>query len=216
VLSSIRVRSDEEIEALIVRAAGCDEVAWQELWAALEPRLLGLVRKPRFLGQLADNEDACRDIVLAVMERLRQEDFKRLKVYLDARAHTPTLSFYAWLSIVAKRVGIDHMRAMPEYIDRRRSKEPVSSPGKWLTPVTFTESKVDAELGTFTGRVTAAELLEHARAEVSGEQLRALELWLQDASFEEIARAIAVSDADEAARLVRAVLERLRRKFRHG
>jgi DNA-directed RNA polymerase specialized sigma24 family protein len=208
------VLSDEDIEALIVKVAAGAERAWQELWAAMEPRLLGLVRKPKFLGDLAENEDACRDIVLAVMARLREQDFVRLKLYLDARARTPSMTFFSWLGVVAKRVGIDHMRAMPEYVDRRRSREPVSSPGKWITPVTFTESAVGAELKTFSRRVTAVELLEHARATVPEEQQRALELWLQDASFEEIAAEIAAPDADHAARLVRAVLERLRRKFR--
>jgi DNA-directed RNA polymerase specialized sigma24 family protein len=208
------VLSDDEIEALVAKVVAGDERAWQELWAALQPRLLGLVRKPKFLGDIADNEDACRDIVLAVMARLREQDFMRLRLYLDARARTPTMIFFSWLGVVTKRVGIDHMRAMPEYVDRRRSREPVSSPGKWITPVTFTESAVGAELKTFSRKVTAAELLAHARAMVPDDQQRALELWLQDASFEEIAQEISAPDADHAAKLVRAVLERLRRKFR--
>jgi hypothetical protein len=96
------------------------------------------------------------------------------------------------------------MRAMPGYIDRRRSREPVSSPGKWITPVTLTESKVGGDQSTFSRRATAHELIE---------QRRALELWLQGAAAEEIAQEIGGSP-EQATKMVRAVLERLRRKFR--
>ena len=39
-----------ELEALVVRAAAGDGAAWQALWRELEPMLLAMIARPRFLG----------------------------------------------------------------------------------------------------------------------------------------------------------------------
>jgi DNA-directed RNA polymerase specialized sigma24 family protein len=209
-------RDDEaRLETLVARSADGDEAAWRELWTEVEPRLCRLIGRPRFLGRLGRQEDDRHNIVVEVMARLREQGFHRLRLYLGARAKNPRLGFFTWLRVVAKRVAIDYMRAHPDYIDRRRSPEPVSAPGKWITPVTLpTASQLPGERPAITTRATAAELLRHADLALPETQRRALELWIQSQDYDEIARRLELRAAGEAERLVRAAIERLRRHFR--
>jgi hypothetical protein len=65
-----------------------------------------------------------------------------------------------------------------------------------------------------TNRGTAHELLQFAAGAIPEDQRRALELWAQSESFEDIARALGMGSAADAERAVRAAIERLRRRFR--
>src|SRR5262249_11549552 len=121
------------------------------------------------------------------------------------------LAFFTWLQVVAKRVGIDYMRAHPDYIDRRRSRKP----GVWIVPAPLTSSR-PGKPPSITRRGTAAELLRHADVALPEPQRRALEPWIQSQSYGEIARHLDLGVPAAAARLVRAALERLRRRFRTG
>jgi len=202
-----------ELEALVVRAADGDELAWQRLWAAIEPRLARVIAQPRFLGRLGQREDDRRSIIVDVMARLRDHDFDRLRLYLAARRDNPQLQFLTWLRVVAKRVGIDYMRAHPDYLDRRREAD-ASRVGQWIDPQPLPPaSRIGGGRPGMTNRGTAHELLRYA-AELPEVQRRALELWVQSEPFAEIARAVGLTTAAEAERTVRAVLERLRRRFR--
>src|SRR5436190_6099317 len=126
---------EEKVETLVVAAAGRDELAWQRLWAAIEPPLSRIIAQPRFLGRLGQREDDRRNIVVAVMARLRADQFSRLQLYLDARRTNPRLRFLSWLRVVAKRVGIDYLRAHPDYV--RRHDADASRPGVWVDPGTL-------------------------------------------------------------------------------
>lgn len=203
---------DEEIERLVVQAVA-DDAAWQALWAAIEPPLLRIIAQPRFLGRLGQREDDRRNIVVAVMARLRADAFARLHQYLAARTANPRLRFMSWLRVVAKRVGIDYMRAHPDYV--RRHDANASRPGAWIDAGTLPPaSQIFGERPPVTNRGTAQELLAYAAGVIPDEQRRALELWAQSESFDDIARVLALPSARDAERTVRAVIERLRRKFR--
>ena len=205
--------TDEEIERLVTRAAAADDAAWQSLWAAIENPLSRFIAQPRFLGRLGQREDDRRNIVVAVMARLRADAFGRLRQYLEARAQNPRLRFMSWLRVVAKRVGIDYMRAHPDYV--RRHDANASRPGVWVDAGTLPPaSQIVGDRPPVTNRGTAQELLVYAAGVIPEEQRRALELWAQSESFEDIARTLGMPSAREAERTVRAVLERLRRKFR--
>jgi len=202
----------EDLETLVVAAAGGDERAWQELWAAIEPQLLRLVAQPRFLGPLGQREDDRRNIVVAVMARLRADEFHRLKLYLEAKRKNERLRFFGWLRVVAKRVGIDYLRAHPDYV--RRDESQASAPGRWVEAGTLPPaSRIFGERPPMTNRGTVRELLAFAANSIPPDQLRALQMWAASESFGDIARALACTSED-AERLVRAALERLRRKYR--
>lgn len=204
---------EEEVELLVAAAAGRDEAAWQRLWAAIEPPLSRIIAQPRFLGRLGQREDDRRNIVVAVMARLRAEQFARLQMYLDARKQNPRLRFISWLRVVAKRVGIDYLRSHPDYV--RRHDEDASRPGAWVDAGTLPPaSQIFGERPPVTNRGTARELLAFAAGAIPDDQRRALELWAQSESFEDIAKTLQLASATEAEKTVRAAIERLRRRFR--
>jgi DNA-directed RNA polymerase specialized sigma24 family protein len=207
------MRDEQELETLVVAAAGESEAAWQRLWAAIEPPLSRIIAQPRFLGRLGQREDDRRNIVVAVMARLRADRLARLKMYLDAKRANPRLRFLSWLRVVAKRVGIDYLRAHPDYL--RRDESNASTPGKWIDPGTLPPaSQIMGERPPITNQGTARELLQFAAGAIPDEQRRALEMWSQSESFADIASALRLASAGEAEKTVRAAIERLRRKFR--
>ncbi|MDX2090145.1 MAG: hypothetical protein SFX73_19965 [Kofleriaceae bacterium] len=204
---------EDTVEALVGAAAAGDEPAWQSLWVAVEPSLSRLVAQPRFLGRLGQREDDRRNIVVAVMARLRADRFARLGLYLEARAANPRLRFTCWLRVVAKRVGIDYLRAHPDYVRRHDAER--SKPGEWIDPGTLPPaSQIVGERPPVTDRGTAQELLRFAAGTIPDAQRRALELWVQSEPFEAIAGVLRLASTSEAEKLVRAALERLRRQFR--
>src|SRR5436190_3639513 len=198
---------EEKVETLVVAAAGRDELAWQRLWAAVEPRLSRIVAQPRFLGRLGQREDDRRNVVVDVLARLRADNFHRLRIYLDTRTANPALKFMTWLRVVTKRVGIDYLRGHPDYIDRRRDPERGSAPGEWVDAGTLPSgSKLQGERPPVTNRGTAQQLLRYAAGAIPETQRRALELWVQSDSYAEIARELGLADAAAAERMVRAVI----------
>lgn len=204
---------DETLEQLVVAAAGEDEAAWQALWSAVEPPLSRIIAQPRFLGRLGGREDDRRNIVVAVMARLRADRYARLRLYLDAKRANPRLRFVSWLRVVAKRVGIDYLRSHPDYV--RRHDANASKPGRWVDAEELPPaSQIVGGRPPVTDLGTAQELLSYAAGVIPPDQRRALELWAQSESFEDIARTLGLANAAAAERVVRAVIERLRRRFR--
>jgi hypothetical protein len=200
-------------DATIAAAASGDEQAWHAVWAAVEPPLLRILAQPSFLGRLGQQEDDRRNIVVAVMARLRADNFKRLQLFLDARRTNEQLTFLAWLRVVAKRVGIDYMRAHPDWV--RHTDETASTPGRWIrTEALPPPSELPGSRPPVTAHGTAHELLAYAAATVTPAQLRALELWSQSEGFDDIAAHMGLPTAADAERTVRAALERLRRYYR--
>lgn len=205
-----------ELEKLVEAAAGGDAAAWQHLLAALAPPLTRIVGQPRFLGRLSQRDDDRDNIVISVFERLRANDHARLKLYLEARAANPQLKFLSWLRVVAKRVGIDYQRAHPDYL--RRHDANASKPGEWVQAGTLPPgSQLFGERPPITNLGTAHELLQYARSgALSEDQQRAIELWSQGEGFPDIATTLGLKSSQAAERMVRAGLERLRRKYRPG
>jgi DNA-directed RNA polymerase specialized sigma24 family protein len=201
-----------DIETLVVRAAAADEAAWQQLWSAIEPPLTRMIAQPRFLGALGRNEDDRRNIIVAVMGRLRADDFARLTLYLESRRENPRLTFVGWLSVVAKRVGIDYLRAHPAYV--RRCGAQRSRPGAWVHETGVPESQLVGARVPVTMRLTARRIVEQAGRGLPTVQRRALELWTHGEDLPDIAREVGLADARAAHRAVRAALDRLRRACR--
>jgi len=196
---------EDEIEALVVAAAGQDEPAWQRLWAAIEPPLSKIIARPRFLNRLGQREDDRRNIVVQVMARLRADDFHRLRLYLEAREGNPRLRFLSWLRVVTKRVGIDYMRAHPDYLRRATGSEWIQF--KTMPP----DSQGPSDRPPMTDHGTAHELARRANGQLPVKQHQAVALWNRGFSYEDIAHRLGVRSPTDARRLVRAALARLRR-----
>jgi DNA-directed RNA polymerase specialized sigma24 family protein len=204
---------DEELERLVEATHQGDAAAWKQLWAALEPPLSRIVAQPRFLGRLGQREDDRKNIVLNVITRLRAENFARLGLYLEAKQQNPKLRFLSWLRVVAKRVGIDYLRAHPDYL--RRHDADASRPGVWVDPGTLPPaSQLFGQRPPMTIQGTAHELLAYAKGAIPEDQYQAIELWSRSESFDDIAKTLKLASPQAAEKMVRAALERLRRKFR--
>jgi DNA-directed RNA polymerase specialized sigma24 family protein len=214
----VSIMDDIQLEDLVERAADGDSAAWRTLWEDVEPWLIKLVGNPRFLGRVGQRDDDRNNIILEVMARLHVDHFHRLQLYVATRRSNPNLKFKTWLRVVAKRVGIDYLRGHQNYVDRRRDPNRGSAPGEWIEPGTLpSQSKLPGERPPMTNRGTALELLRYAAGAVPEPQLSALEMWTQSASYDEIARELQIAEgAAGAERLVRAAIERLRRRFRGG
>jgi DNA-directed RNA polymerase specialized sigma24 family protein len=203
---------DLEIEALVSSVAAGDEDAWRQLWHRLEARLWRLVRKRTFPGRQPRHDDDCRDVVVAIMARLRQHRFARIRRYLASRSANPHLSFIRWVIVVAKRVAIDCVRGHPDYVDRRRAAAGPS--GVWIRSVPLPHGDLAGDAVSVITAVTARQIMSYAAGALSDPQRRALELWTEQLTHDEIARALALERPAEAARLVHSALARLRRRFR--
>jgi len=209
------VSDDAQLEQLVLSTVEGQTQAWGALWQAVEPRLFGLVRSPRVTGRLSQDLDECRNIVVEVMSRLSDDDFRRLRLYVSAREKSPSLQFFPWLIVVARRVAIDYLRGHGEYIDRRRSRNTGSAPGRWMQRKTMpSESRVGGQRPGLTNHGVAMTMLRFAYRELPSEQLTALERWVVGSSFGDIAGELELSEVGEAEKLVRAALQRLRREFR--
>jgi hypothetical protein len=100
----------DELEHLVVAAAAGQPAAWAAFAAALEPWLARLVADPRFVGRVGQGELDRHHIVQEVMNRLSDDGFARLRLYLEARRENPRLALRTWLRVVAKRAGVDYAR----------------------------------------------------------------------------------------------------------
>lgn len=205
----------ESIDQLVASVADGEAGAWDRLWLLLEPLLSRMLRSARATGRLCGSEDDRRSILVEVMARLHDDEFRRLKLYLHACEQRPGLAFEPWLRVVARRVAVDYIRGHSEYIDRRRQRTPASSPGRWveLAPLAG-DSLLVGDRPQYTNRGAAMKMLRYAYSNLPPDQLAAFELWIINTDFDAIAHQVGAADAKAAERLVRAALERLRRQFR--
>ncbi len=208
-------RSTSDLSELLIDAASGNDAAWWLLWDTLEPKLERIYSNPRNTGRMSGDEDDVRNMLVALMEKLREDDSRRLKEYLEK--HRGDLDgFEGWLVVVAKRVAIDYMRAHHSYIDRRREVN-ASTTGKWLVPDTLpSDSQLVGHRPPVTSRGSALALLRYAYETLPKEQMSALELWILNRPYDEIATELDMGSAADANRAVKAGLERLRRRFRES
>jgi DNA-directed RNA polymerase specialized sigma24 family protein len=207
--------ADEGVEELVAQACTGDEIAWQALWARLDPWLDALVARRALIGRLSRRDDDRRGVVVLVMARLRQHDFQRLRMYQSERVKKPSLALKAWLTVVAKHVAIDYLRAHPDFMasGSRAASERRGDLVQWKTLPPA--SRGPATRPQVTREISAHQMLEWAQRNLPGDQYRALELRMaRDIPDMAIARDMGLSGPEEAQRLIRAAEARLRRQFR--
>ncbi len=204
-----------QLEALVADTLAHREGAWQSFWRIAEPQLYTILRRPRVLGRLSQSEDHCRNIVVEVLAALQADDYARLRRYLLAKQANPDLPFWAWLTVVAKRMAIDYIRQQDEFIDLRKQRG--DQTGAWRETTSLpSPSRLGGARPPVTDTRAAHEVLEFAEKHLDTNKRRALAAWMQGARFEDIAAQLGLAAPIEAERLVRAALERIRRQFRQG
>jgi DNA-directed RNA polymerase specialized sigma24 family protein len=213
-LQVVDVDEEESYRALVVRVCTGDAHAWHQLWQRLDPALHRLVRGFR-MGRLSREPEERQVVVLEVITRLRADGHRRLRMFAEAAARDPQLSLLGWLKVVAHRVAIDVLRAHPNFTGEIRDADGKRHGGRWNDPHTLPPpSLLAGPRPPVTRDGTARQMLEHARVLLPERQYQALVLRLQGEPAADIARALALAGPAEAERMVRAALERLRRRFR--
>ena len=127
--------------------------------------------------------------MVEVIRRLRERDFRRLRMYQQAKREGAKASWAGWLRTLCIRACIDHVRAHPEFFDERRA----GKPGRWVEMVGLSEAP--AHSVSPEDLALAGQLLARAREHLRGDQREALHAWLAGLSFAEIAQRLDIEDA---------------------
>jgi DNA-directed RNA polymerase specialized sigma24 family protein len=202
-------------EALVARAVNGDEEAWQALVRHLWAELHGFVRKSRTMGRFGRSDDHVSDVLTRLVERLRRDGGHGLRLYAPWRAKNLDKTFADWIRIVTVNIMRRYVRERLESV--HDGSAPLPSVKRLLNE--FAQSPVLEELGVrppITDAQTAQELLAFAQTRLPEVQCRALMMWIEGASFEEIAGELKLRGAKEADRAVRAATAVLRRHFAGG
>lgn len=200
-------------EELAARAAEGDASACRALVEHLWPAWVDAVRSNRSMGALAAADDHVHEVVTRLAEKIGRADGRGLRLYRPWRERNPDKTFADWIRIVTKNVIRDYVR---EQLGPVTSGDGEVSLKRLLNE--FASSPALEEQGVrppLTAAQTARELLEFARKRLPAGQLRALALWLEGATFEDIASELG-SDVEEARKLLRAGVATLRREFAGG
>jgi DNA-directed RNA polymerase specialized sigma24 family protein len=201
---------------LVEDAASGNEAAWWLLWEQVEPKLERMLSNPRVTGRLSGNVDDVRNILVSVMEKLLDQDRRRLKSYLEKKSNKSG-GFPAWLAVVTKRVAIDYMRGHDDYVDKRRTRGEESAAGAWVIPKELpNDSQLFGNRPPVTDRGSALALLRYAYSTLPEDQMSALEMWILNKPYSDIAEELGIASPEAANKMVRAALERLRRRFRES
>jgi hypothetical protein len=199
----------------VPRVVGGDDAAWKELVVQLEPHLIALLRRSRTLGPMRHNVDDCRAVMISVLERMKKDDYRGLRLFQPWVAANPEKDFGDWIRIVTVNMARDHVSS--RLGDAARSDdEPPLNKRMLNTLASLLPSDDDHRLAfrpLITNDQLARELMEYAVRTLDPVQLRALTLWIQGGSFEELATELDLPRPQDATRLVRAALARLRRHF---
>lgn len=184
-----------------------DVDAWHELWAVAEGVIWAVTGNPRIFGPLARRQDDRREVVVRVMHRLREDDFARLRTFLDEAGARAERAFRPWLVVLTTRAAIDHLRAHEHYRDRRGGDRT----SRWIVVTQLDEGAGELERPIGIEDIaTARKALRYAKDALRDDQCAALEAWLEGRDADEIAQRLGLSDREAAKRLVRSSLKRLR------
>jgi hypothetical protein len=217
-LSMMIALAEPDLASLAVyvpRVVAGDGSAWQELVTQLEPHLLQLLRRGRTLGALRHNVDDCRAVMIDVLERLRKDDYRGLRLFQPWANANPGKDFGDWMRIVTVNIARDHVSSRLGVAQHRAGEAPRNK--RMLnTLASLLPGDDDDRLGfrpSMTNRQLARELLEYAARTLDPVQFQALCRWTEGASFAELADELKLATPRAADKLVRAALARLRRHF---
>jgi len=207
------------LAGFVPRVVGGDDAAWQELVLELEPHLIALLRRSRTLGPMRHNVDDCRAVMISVLERLKRDDFRGLRLFQPWVAANPGKDFGDWIRIVTVNLARDHVSS--RLGDGKRAADDEAPRNKRMlhTLASLLPADDDHRLAfrpLMTNDQMARELMEYAARTLDPVQLRALNLWIEGASFDEVAAELDLPRPQDATRLVRAALARMRRHFGEG
>lgn len=192
------------------RAAQGDVEALDALAANLWPAWIKMVESDRSIRALPRTEDHGQNVAATLLAKLKKRQGHALRLYLLWAERHADKTFLDWMRITTKNAVRNYVAAR---LGPRASLPDDPSPKRLLNEAA--SSELLDELGArpaVTAAQTARELLDFAETQLPRDQWRALALWLEGATFDEIASELGVDDA-QASRLQRSAVAVLRRKF---
>jgi hypothetical protein len=203
--------ADGVLEPVVADAIKGEVSAWRRFLELIYPGLDVISRRFRLTSRLSDREDERDNVTLAVMERLHERGFARLRL-LHQVLVLGNDGGWPWIATVASRTAIDCTRSHPENIHPRAARGEV----RWVGLVPLPDGVEDRlpESARVVYTAEAREMMKLAEAFLSRPQLRALRLWLVGCEHAEIARKVRLESAHDADLLVRSALNALRRRYR--
>lgn len=184
-----------------------DATQWQTLVAEVHALALAVCQR----RQAARGADFASNVALRVIERLRKEDYKALRRFMELRDTYPALAFETWTRGIINNALIDEVRSLPETSRKRVGKRREL---QTRTHVIFEDEQHAASASlAHSGILDARRVLRWIHdADFPLDQKRALLFWLNGHSIADCARQL---DLDETGtrRLLRAARQRLRRQF---
>lgn len=180
------------------------------LFTEYAPVVERIARTNRSMGSYRRSEDDVRNVMAQVFERLRRDDYRALRLFIGWQNKNPRKLFDDWLTIVTVNIVRNYVSSQLGV----RSDDGASL--KQLVGALSDAPVDDLELSVrphITTKETAQRILEFARASLVSDQFRVLAMWLEGASFDDIASELHLPDAKATERLLRAALARLRRRF---
>lgn len=155
------------------------------------------------------DEDAPREVMTRVLDRLARDEGRALAGFQDWRARNPHRTIRDWLLIVLTNGAREHVRA-------ERARRAVGPPSRTRVInelVELTEANEPGERAPMTPLQTARAIIEYARSHLPVIQLQCLDRWLVGGEFEEISVEFGLAGPEDAQRQVRAALASLRRHY---
>jgi DNA-directed RNA polymerase specialized sigma24 family protein len=169
-----------------------------------------MVGSSRRMGSFAKGEDHVHNVVVRLVEKIGRPDGRGVHLYPPWRSVHPDRTFADWMRIVVTNEIRDYVRSK---VGSASSSPEEPSVKRFLNGLA--SSPALEHLGVrppITAAQTARQILEFGASHLPDAQLRALSLWLEHATFEEIGRDLGVPP-DAARKLLRAAIAVLRRHF---
>lgn len=200
-------------EALAGRVMQGDTAAQSALIEHLWPWWLQLVRANRSMAALARSEDHVREVAARLAEKFGKKGGHALRLYPLWHEKHVECDFGDWMRIVVTNAIRDYVR---EQMGSTKLQQGEISPKRLLNELTRSAALETAGFRPpFTLEQAARQVVEFARSHLPPEQLRAVELWLEGASDDELDQALGTAPGGGREQM-RAGVAVLRRKFAAG
>jgi DNA-directed RNA polymerase specialized sigma24 family protein len=181
------------------RGATDDRGAIKNLVARLHSEWVDAIRTSWRLRYSTDQEDIARDIALNLLRKFEQTD--ALKSYVPWLERHPGKAFSDWINIVVVNATRSYLKPSRNSIRNLVQMHATLDSASVRPP--------------YTDGYCAAQLREVAGEVLTEPQIAALNLWLEGASFDEIAADSGLCRTEAQGHL-RAAIARLRRRFVAG
>ncbi len=198
-------------EELAQQAASGDAQACQKLIEILWPHWLDLVRTSRHMGSLGKSDDHVYNVATALVAKFGDRQGRALKSYPSWRDANAGKDFGDWVRIVTANAVRAYLR---EQLGARGSLSDAPSLKRMLNEYMMAPALEEPGVRPpMTRDQTVRELVEFAKTKLPTNQVRALALWLEGSSFEDIEHQLKLP-AGQGNRLLRAAVAVLRRHFK--